>query len=102
VVLAGTARPGLVECALGTLPVRGTGVDGPVHVLIRPEQIRLASGDGELAEVVGTSFHGAETVVRLALHEGTTVAARTFDQQPPAIGARVRLLVDGTVAVYQR
>jgi iron(III) transport system ATP-binding protein len=106
VVLAGTARSGLVECALGTLPARGTAVDGPVHVLIRPEQIRFAAGAGQggLAEVVGSSYHGADTVVRLALAEGsgTTVVARTFDQEVPAVGERVRLLVAGAVAVYPR
>ena len=106
VVLAGTARSGLVDCALGTLPARGTAVDGPVYVLIRPEQIRFAAGPGQdgLAEVVGFSYHGADTVVRLALPggDGTTVAARTFDQEVPAVGERVRLLVAGTVAVYPR
>ena len=106
VVLAGTARSGLVECALGTLPTRGPAVDGPVQVLIRPEQIRFAAGPGQdgLAEVVGFSYHGADTVVRLALPGGdeTTVVARTFDQEVPAVGERVRLLVAGTVAVYPR
>ena len=106
VVLAGTARSGLVDCALGTLRTRGTATDGPVHVLIRPEQIRFAAGagEGELAEIVGSTFHGADTVVRLALAggNGTTVVARTFDQEVPAVGERVRLLVAGTVAVYPR
>jgi hypothetical protein len=75
-------------------------------VLIRPEQIRFAAGPGQggLAEVVGSSYHGADTVVRLALAEGsgTTVVARTFDQEVPAVGERVRLLVAGAVAVYPR
>ena len=106
VVLDGTVRSRLVECALGTLPARGTAVDGPVHVLIRPEQIRFATGDGEsvLAEVVGSSYHGADTLVRLALPGGneTTIAARTFDQVVPAAGERVLLVVEGTVAVYPR
>jgi iron(III) transport system ATP-binding protein len=106
VVLAGTAKSGLVECALGTLRARGTSVEGPVHVLIRPEQIRFAAGPGEgtLGEVVGSSYHGADTFVRLALLGGndTTVIARTFDQEVPAVGERVQLLVAGTVAVYPR
>jgi iron(III) transport system ATP-binding protein len=103
-VLAGTARSGVVECALGTLPARGNAVDGPVQVLIRPEQIRFAAGPGEdgLAEVVDLSYYGADTAVRLALPGGneTTVVARTFDQEVPAVGERVRLVVVGTVAVY--
>jgi iron(III) transport system ATP-binding protein len=106
VVLEGTAASGLVECALGTLPVRGTAVEGPVHVLIRPEQIRFAAGAGQsdVAEVVGSTYHGADTVVRLALPggNGATVTARTFDQEVPAVGERVRVVVAGTVAVYPR
>ena len=103
VVLDGTARSGLVECALGTLPARGNAVDGPVQVLIRPEQIRFAAGPG-LAEVVGFSYHGADTVVRLALPggDGTIVVARTFDQEVAVVGERVQLVVVGTVAVYPR
>jgi iron(III) transport system ATP-binding protein len=104
VVLAGTVRSGLVECELGPLRTSGTAADGPVHVMIRPEQIRFAAGagEGELADVVGFTFHGADTVVRLALAggSGTTVIAKTFDQKVPAVGERVRLVVAGTVAVY--
>jgi len=77
-----------------------------VHVLIRPEQISFAAGLGRdgLAEVVGSSYHGPDTVVRLALPGGneTTVVARTFSQEVPAVGERVQLLVAGTVAVYPR
>jgi iron(III) transport system ATP-binding protein len=102
VVLAGTARSGLVECALGTLPVRGAAVDGAVHVLIRPEQIRFESRADGIADVVGSTYHGADTVVRLSLQDGTTVVARTFDQEVPPAGERVQLVVAGTVAVYPR
>jgi iron(III) transport system ATP-binding protein len=105
VVVAGTARAGLVDCAFGTLPARGSVVDGPVQVLIRPEQIRLAGdGTGTLAQVVGFSYQGPDTVVRLTIESesGTTVLARTFDEELPAVGERVRLLVAGPVAVYPR
>jgi iron(III) transport system ATP-binding protein len=106
VVLDGSARSGLVECALGILAVRGAAVDGQVDVLIRPEQIRFATdpGDGGLGEVVGLSYRGADTFVRVALGgaNGTSVVARTFDEEVPAVGDQVRLFVVGTVAVYPR
>jgi iron(III) transport system ATP-binding protein len=106
VVLAGMTRAGLVECPLGILPARGDIGDGPVHVLIRPEQIRFAGDDGSgtLAEVVGSSYLGPDTVVRLAIGDGiaTDVLARTFDEEVPPVGERVRLFVAGTVAVYPR
>ena len=77
-----------------------------MHVLIRPEQIRFAGDDGSgtPAEVVGSSYQGPDTVVRLAIggENGTTVLVRTFDEEVPPAGERVRLLVAGTVAVYPR
>ena len=41
IVVPGTARSGVVECALGRLRTPGTTAAGTVEVMIRPEQIRL-------------------------------------------------------------
>jgi iron(III) transport system ATP-binding protein len=106
VVLPGDARGGGVACGLGTLRVRGEAVEGPVQVMIRPEQIRVeraAAGHGVVARVVGKSFYGAETVLRLELSDGsgTVVLARTFDGAGAAAGDEVSLVVDGPVAVYR-
>ena len=47
VVLPGQARAGAVECALGTLaPFDGATAEGPVDVMIRPEQIQARSRRG--------------------------------------------------------
>ena len=102
VVLAGTARDGAVECALGTLPVRNQAGDGEVRVMIRPEQIRFAPGAA--AEVLGRSYRGPDTVVQLVLRgdDRAQVTVRTFDQQLPAPGDLVGLDVVGSVAVYPR
>src|SRR6185437_5773261 len=45
VVLSGDARSATVVCSLGTLPVRGAAREGPVKVMIRPEQIRVRRPD---------------------------------------------------------
>jgi iron(III) transport system ATP-binding protein len=105
VVLPGEARSGAVTCALGTLAVRGKPVDGAVHVMIRPEQIRVergAAGRGTAAKVVAQSFYGPETVLRLELADGsrTAVTARTFEGENAVDGEDVELVVDGAVAVY--
>ncbi len=105
VVLPGEARSGAVTCALGTLCLRGEPVEGPVQVMIRPEQIRVdrdGSGRGVAARIVGESFYGAETVLRLELTEGSeaSVTARMFDGTGVAAGDQVELYVEGLVTVY--
>lgn len=104
VVLAGEAHGGSVTCVLGTLAVRGEEKHGPVHVMIRPEQIKLdASGDGRVAaRVVAQSFYGAETELHLELLDGaaTPIVARTFDDGGVQIGEQRSVDVKGPVTVY--
>jgi iron(III) transport system ATP-binding protein len=106
VVVPGEARDGTVVCTLGTLPVRGNPVAGPVQVMIRPEQIRVgepADGNGVAAKVLGHTFYGAETVLRLELADGsrTAVTARTFDGAGTRVGDTVTLRINSPVAVYR-
>jgi iron(III) transport system ATP-binding protein len=101
VVIQGLAQAGSVTCSLGTLPVRGTMEGGTVRVMIRPEQIRVTmNGDGVPATVVGRSFFGPETVLRLELADGAPVSARLLGDAPPSVADEVRLQVDGAVAVF--
>lgn len=110
VLLRGHAGGGQVTCALGRLAVAGPDVEGPVDVMIRPEQVRLhaldapsgAAGDGVIARVVDQAYFGPDTVVHLSL-EGSpqlTVKARTFDHDLPAVGERVATAVRGPVVVF--
>jgi iron(III) transport system ATP-binding protein len=101
VVLPGRAGAGVVECALGRLDLRSSNVDGHVQVMIRPEQIRLAP-NGISAEVVDHVYYGSETVVRLVLADDsrTPIVAKSFDQEVPAAGALVNVVVSGPVAAF--
>jgi iron(III) transport system ATP-binding protein len=104
VVLPGRVSGGVVECALGRLQVDGREAAATVEVMIRPEQIRLApiGGEASVAEVVGHEYHGPDTKLRLELRDDarTPIVARTFDQDVPAPGDEVGLVVAGPVAVY--
>jgi iron(III) transport system ATP-binding protein len=104
VVVAGRAQAGSVECALGTLDVRGSCNDGQVQVMIRPEQIQLVSPSegGVAAKAIGYAYYGAETVVRLVLDDEsrTPVTAKTFDQAVPPAGELVHIVVTGPVVVF--
>ena len=105
VVLAGEARGGSVTCVLGALAIRGEERDGPVQIMIRPEQIRLRpTGDGGVAaRVVAKSFFGAETELHLELLNGaaTPVVARTFDEATVEVGDERSIAVVGPVTVYE-
>jgi iron(III) transport system ATP-binding protein len=110
VVLEGNASLGRVTCALGEVEVGGSGTDGPVEVMIRPEQIQLrrvdadrAPSDAEvLARVLDHAYYGPDTAIRLALQSdpSTIVTARTFAHDVPAAGELVALHVCGAAVAY--
>lgn len=111
VVVPGHAEGEYVECAFGRLPLRREGGAGAVQVMIRPEQIRLQRSTGSgggvgdhpaAATVVGHTYYGADTVVRLALKDAgaTTIFAKTFDDDIPGPGAEVEVSVSGSVVTY--
>ncbi|HEY2631949.1 MAG TPA: ABC transporter ATP-binding protein [Solirubrobacteraceae bacterium] len=112
ILLAGEARTGRVSCALGELDTADSGADGPVEVMIRPEQIELArvdAGDaardnGVRARVVDHTYYGPDTVIQVALtaEPGTVVKARTFAHDIPAPGELVVLRVHKPVVSYPR
>ena len=111
VVMPGNVSSGVVECALGHLRTRGSPAEGPVEVMIRPEQIRLDDGGSGAesaahavaADVVDHSYYGPDTVVRLLLRDGarTPIVIRTFGPELPAAGETVGVVVSGPVSVYQ-
>lgn len=105
VVVAGQAHGDTVACVLGTLPVRGEPTHGPVQVMVRPEQIEVRADDDArvAARVIGHSFYGAETVLKLELVDGSETAvllARTLDDAGVELGDRLGVLVRGPVMVY--
>jgi iron(III) transport system ATP-binding protein len=118
-VLRATVRGGTAHCRLGALPTEPAAPDGPADVVIRPEQLVLADGDGIEAQVTGVSFYGAESAARLQLlpaggaagdlADGAAgdladgmVTARLTGAALPGVGDRVRLAVRGTVPAYPR
>ncbi|HEX5307911.1 MAG TPA: ABC transporter ATP-binding protein [Solirubrobacteraceae bacterium] len=112
IVLAGDVSFGRVTCALGEIDVRDDAGDGPVEVMIRPEQIQLAQAGEELwangasirARVLDHTYYGPDTVIRSALESdpSTIVKARTFSEGIPAAGELVALRVCGPVVAYPR
>jgi iron(III) transport system ATP-binding protein len=107
IISPGNASSGLVLCQLGQLTVVNPGLEGPVEVMIRPEQIHLtlpggANGAGITARVIDHAYYGPDTVVRLSLDGSPQmiVRARTFDHEIPGAGEHVELTVLGPVVVF--
>ncbi len=109
VVLPGESSGGRVACALGELEIHAPSIEGPVAVMLRPEQIRLTRlheralhGHGALARVVGHTYYGPDTFIRLALESdpGIVVKTRTFSHDVPETDELVDLLVRDPVVVY--
>jgi iron(III) transport system ATP-binding protein len=106
VFVPGIARYGKIDCVLGALSASDRGLDGPVEVMIRPEQIKLfgePSADATKARVGTVVFHGHDAIVKLHLQDpslATDITARVFSQILPKSGAAVWLKVEGEVVAY--
>ena len=106
VVLPGIAAGGAVTCRLGRLALAAAVPDGPVEVLVRPEQIRLvppAEAPGLPAEVHHVTFYGHDASVALVLSDVAgklALTARVAGYLSPAPGARVGLRVEGEVVAF--
>jgi iron(III) transport system ATP-binding protein len=110
VLLRGLARNGSVTCALGRLTVDAAAIEGPVEVLVRPEQIRLLPASGEdgrrasgvVARVSEIVYYGHDASVRLQLMgETEELTARVAGYQCPDIGDEVVVVVEGKVVTYK-
>ena len=80
-LLEGVLNAGAVKTILGTLPLDDAAAvpDGQVTVLVRPEQIELASGgDGTPGRVTSYGYHGHDAV----LHVQPEQTPRPGDHRP--------------------
>jgi iron(III) transport system ATP-binding protein len=112
VVLTGDASRGVVATALGELALIDPRVEGPVEVMIRPEQIesrqiaspasRPDTASGASAQVISSTFYGPDTALELRI-EGAPrpiIARALRGHDVPAPGSWVDLAVLGPVMGY--
>jgi iron(III) transport system ATP-binding protein len=100
VVLDGEAAGGRVTSELGELSLGRPCADGPVRVLLRPEQLRLSGGAGTRARVRGVDFYGHDARIELELPSGLRVSARTEGGDLPSEGAEVTVVVAGPAVPF--
>lgn len=86
VILEAWLEGSLALCSLGGIPVRRPPVQGKVNLMLRPEQIRIASGGPIRGRVVDTDYFGPETTVRIQLEPIVADGGRPVDPHQPVGG----------------
>nr|WP_245933275.1 ABC transporter ATP-binding protein [Arthrobacter livingstonensis] len=86
VILEAWMEGSLALCSLGGIPVRRPSVQGRVHLMLRPEQIRIAEGGNIHGRVVDTDYFGPETTVRIQLAPIAVDPSEPVDPHQPVGG----------------
>ncbi len=106
VILQGTVKGGVAICALGRLSIALPAPDGPVSVMVRPEQIRFLAGpsaDTPWARVLAVTFYGRDASVLLELEaRAERVTSLVPGYRAPRPGEEVWLSVEGAVMAYRQ
>ena len=96
--LPGERRNGSVSWLFG--PFASPGVDGPVDVMVRPEDLVIEESGPVTATVAETEFFGRDQVIVLTLGDGVSIRVRQLRGVELVSGQRVGLRVTGTVRTY--
>jgi iron(III) transport system ATP-binding protein len=100
---------GVVACALGDVHVPGAGDVGTAGTLVlRPEQLAVVDertvgggpGSGAVGRVRAASYHGHDSLLLVALDDGTEVPVRVPGPRAARPGDRVRIVVGGTGLLF--
>ena len=95
------------DCALGTVPVRGSDIHGAATVMLRPEQLSAsavpdcddAAGAGT---VIASEFLGSDVIVTIDLPcDGPPINVRQASIDAPSVHAKVRIEVTGAAVVFE-
>lgn len=100
-MLPATVVDRVATCVLGQVPVL-TPLDGPVRLVVRPEQVEVipAIAAAVTAVVVDVSYYGAHILLQLTLPDGTPLAARGPSTRAPRAGDEVGVFVHGPVLAH--
>lgn len=95
VLLPAIAKGSIANCALGNVSIAGHH-KGKVEIMLRPEQIRIASDSGSddtTGQVVDVEFSGATSTIAVALNGAALppIRIKTSSVALPSPGSYVRL-----------
>lgn len=91
VILEAWMEGSLALCSLGGIPVRRPPVQGKVHLMLRPEQIRITEGGAIRGRVVDTDYFGPETTVRIQLQPIAVDPSKPVDPHQPVGGEVINI-----------
>jgi iron(III) transport system ATP-binding protein len=91
-LVPGLATGDVAQTAVGPVEL-AVAADGPVQVLVRPETLTLAPGEGARVELV--EFYGHDSVYELTLDTGLRVRARVAASPTLTRGQRVAVRYAG-------
>jgi iron(III) transport system ATP-binding protein len=108
VILDGLLEGGRARCALGEVDVPAAGHDGPVRLMLRPEQLRVQPSDGPgVGRVTALDFRGGSTTVSVELdvHPGGRAAQGPLEIRQAGdvampVGSRVDITCLAPAAAY--
>ncbi|MBW3594562.1 MAG: ABC transporter ATP-binding protein [Actinobacteria bacterium] len=90
-LVPGDVTAGVATTALGRFPAADVP-DGPIRMMVRPEEISIAPAADGIARIVDTEFYGHDQMVRARLDDGNLLEVRLLGPHPD-------LHVDATVDV---
>jgi iron(III) transport system ATP-binding protein len=97
--LSGRSQSGVVDSDLGPLWLADP-LDGPVEVMVRPEDVHLAKDPAGDATVVGREFYGHDQMLFVRLPGGRLVRARLGPISDLAPGDRCRVSVPRALQAF--
>jgi iron(III) transport system ATP-binding protein len=97
--VAGVAHTLSAECALGQVALAAPA-EGPVDLLIRPEQLSVAADPAGQATIVQTTYYGHDQLLHVQLASGPTLVARERPRPELRVGLRVRIAARGPVVAF--
>ncbi|HEX5616061.1 MAG TPA: ABC transporter ATP-binding protein [Acidimicrobiia bacterium] len=101
-LLAGDSDGERIVTALGAVRASRPVAAGPVHVVVRPENVRLrldGSGDGTVRR---TTYYGHDQVIEVVLEDGVRVHSRTAPGLAFHAGDRVAVQLTGDAVAFAR
>jgi iron(III) transport system ATP-binding protein len=88
---------GMASTMVGQIPLAGETPNGPLQVLVRPEQLELIDGDDGVVDLV--EFYGHDAMYDVMLHDGQLVRVRTSHAPNYKRGDRVCVRYTGQAAI---